>query len=70
MDNVPALTVLYQSGETFMGNEIKVRDLIEDIVAANRILATENVVDAFGHVSARHPEDPARYLIAHALPPE
>jgi ribulose-5-phosphate 4-epimerase/fuculose-1-phosphate aldolase len=47
-----------------------IKDLIEDIVAANRILATENVVDAFGHVSARHPENPFHYLIARALPPE
>jgi HCOMODA/2-hydroxy-3-carboxy-muconic semialdehyde decarboxylase len=46
------------------------RDLIEDVVAANRILAAENVVDAFGHVSARHPENPDHYLIARALPPE
>jgi hypothetical protein len=29
--------------------------LIEDLVAANRILAHEGVVDAYGHVSARHP---------------
>ena len=29
--------------------------LIDDLVAANRILARENVVDAFGHVSVRHP---------------
>jgi len=48
----------------------KVSGLIEDIVAANRILATENVVDAFGHISSRHPEAPDRYLIARALPPE
>jgi ribulose-5-phosphate 4-epimerase/fuculose-1-phosphate aldolase len=48
----------------------KIKDLIEDIVAANRILAAENVVDAFGHVSARHPENPRHYLIARALPPE
>jgi HCOMODA/2-hydroxy-3-carboxy-muconic semialdehyde decarboxylase len=48
----------------------KVAAIIEDIVAANRILAAENVVDAFGHVSARHPEAPGRYLIARALAPE
>ena len=47
-----------------------IKALIEDIVAANRILAAEKVVDAFGHVSARHPEIPGRYLIARALPPE
>jgi len=48
----------------------KVKDLIEDIVAANRILAAENVVDAFGHVSARHPEKSDRYFIARAVAPE
>ena len=44
--------------------------LIEDLVAANRILATENVVDAFGHVSVRHPEDAGRYLMSRAKSPE
>lgn len=53
-----------------MDAAIRLKDLIEDIVAANRILAAENVVDAFGHISARHPENPDHYLIARALPPE
>jgi ribulose-5-phosphate 4-epimerase/fuculose-1-phosphate aldolase len=44
--------------------------LIEDLVAANRILAAENVVDAFGHVSVRHPEDAGRYLLSRARSPE
>ena len=44
--------------------------LIEDLFAANRILATENVVDAFGHVSVRHPEDAGRYLMSRARSPE
>jgi len=43
--------------------------LIEDLVVANRILATENVVDAFGHVSVRHPKDSGRYLMSRAKPP-
>ncbi len=30
--------------------------LIQDLVIANRILASEEVVDAYGHVSVRHPE--------------
>ena len=53
-----------------MDAQKKILDLIEDLVAANRILAAENVVDAFGHVSARHPEKPDHYLIARAVPPE
>jgi ribulose-5-phosphate 4-epimerase/fuculose-1-phosphate aldolase len=43
---------------------------IEDLVAANRILAYENVVDAFGHVSMRHPGDAGRYLMSRAKSPE
>jgi len=42
---------------------------IEELVAANRILSSEGVVDAFGHVSARHPDDPGRFLLARARSP-
>src|SRR5256714_15521175 len=44
--------------------------LIQDLVIANRILAREDVVDAYGHVSARHPDNPHRFLIARSLAPE
>ena len=44
--------------------------LIEDVVAANRILAREGVLDGFGHVSARHPADPNRYLLSRSRAPE
>src|SRR5262245_44172950 len=37
---------------------------IRDLVVANRILGNEGVVDAFGHVSIRHPENPGRYFLA------
>jgi HCOMODA/2-hydroxy-3-carboxy-muconic semialdehyde decarboxylase len=40
-----------------------------DLVAANRILAHHKVVDAFGHVSARHPLDPDRFLLARRMAP-
>ena len=43
--------------------------LIEDLVAANRILVQEGVLDAFGHVSIRHPTDPNRYLLSQAIAP-
>jgi HCOMODA/2-hydroxy-3-carboxy-muconic semialdehyde decarboxylase len=45
-------------------------DLIRDLVIANRILAREEVVDAYGHVSVRHPDHPERFLIARSLAPE
>ena len=41
--------------------------LIQDLVIANRILAREEVVDAYGHVSVRHPDNPNRFLIARSL---
>jgi ribulose-5-phosphate 4-epimerase/fuculose-1-phosphate aldolase len=41
-----------------------------DIARANRILAHEGVLDAFGHVSARHPDNPNRYLLSRSRAPE
>src|SRR5579862_5086142 len=40
------------------------------LTLANRILAHEGVLDAFGHVSIRHPSDPGRYLLARSRSPE
>jgi HCOMODA/2-hydroxy-3-carboxy-muconic semialdehyde decarboxylase len=39
-------------------------ELRQELSVANRILANEGVVDAFGHISVRHPDDPNRYLIS------
>jgi HCOMODA/2-hydroxy-3-carboxy-muconic semialdehyde decarboxylase len=44
--------------------------LIEDLVAASRILADQGVVDGYGHVSVRHDRDPNRYLMSRSLAPE
>ena len=46
------------------------RQLIEDLVAANRILAHEGVLDGWGHVSVRHDRDASRFLLSRALAPE
>jgi len=43
---------------------------IRYLVVANRILAHENVVDAYGHVSMRHPLNPEHYLLARSRSPE
>lgn len=45
-------------------------DALREIVVANRILAREDVVDAFGHVSVRHPDNPDHYLMARSRSPE
>ena len=44
--------------------------LLDDLVAANRILADQGVVDGYGHVSVRHPADPQRYLMSRSIAPE
>jgi len=47
----------------------KLTDVIAELALANRILAHEGVLDAFGHVSVRHPSDPERYLLSRARSP-
>jgi ribulose-5-phosphate 4-epimerase/fuculose-1-phosphate aldolase len=44
-------------------------DVIAELALANRILANEGVLDAFGHVSVRHPRDPKRYLLSRSRSP-
>jgi len=44
--------------------------VISELVIANRILAREGVVDAFGHISARHPRRTDRYLMSRSRAPE
>jgi ribulose-5-phosphate 4-epimerase/fuculose-1-phosphate aldolase len=43
---------------------------INDLVIANRILAHEQIVDAYGHVSVRHPNRPDRFLLSRSRSPE
>ena len=43
--------------------------VLDDLVIANRILADRGIIDAYGHLSIRHPTDPNRYLMARAIAP-
>src|SRR5437868_7293445 len=43
--------------------------VIEDIVIGSRILAEFGVLDGFGHVSARDPKNPSRFLMSRSLAP-
>jgi ribulose-5-phosphate 4-epimerase/fuculose-1-phosphate aldolase len=43
--------------------------LLDDLVAANRILAHRGVLDAFGHISIRNPKDPSHYLMSRWIAP-
>jgi HCOMODA/2-hydroxy-3-carboxy-muconic semialdehyde decarboxylase len=42
---------------------------IEDLVAANRILADQGVLDGYGHVTIRHPNAPDRYFLSRSKAP-
>ena len=44
--------------------------VVKDLVIANRILAHEDVVDAYGHVSIRHPDKPQHFFISRSLAPD
>jgi len=43
---------------------------IEELITANHILGFERVLDAYGHVSIRHPQDPTRFLLSCSRSPE
>jgi ribulose-5-phosphate 4-epimerase/fuculose-1-phosphate aldolase len=45
------------------------KELVDDLVAASRILAQHQVLDAYGHVSARSDRNPARFLMSRSLAP-
>jgi HCOMODA/2-hydroxy-3-carboxy-muconic semialdehyde decarboxylase len=44
-------------------------ELVRDLVDANHILYHQGIVDAFGHVSARHDREPTRFLLARNMAP-
>jgi HCOMODA/2-hydroxy-3-carboxy-muconic semialdehyde decarboxylase len=44
-------------------------DVSVEIVQATRMLVNEGVMDAFGHVSVRTPNDPGKYLMSRACSP-
>jgi ribulose-5-phosphate 4-epimerase/fuculose-1-phosphate aldolase len=65
-----------KEGNLFMAEQLQpdgaIRDaseVIHELVAANRILFQQNIVDAYGHVSARHPKDPHTFLISSGKAP-
>jgi HCOMODA/2-hydroxy-3-carboxy-muconic semialdehyde decarboxylase len=44
-------------------------ELIEDLVAANHILAYRGIFEAYGHISARDPRNPGHYWLTRSMPP-
>jgi HCOMODA/2-hydroxy-3-carboxy-muconic semialdehyde decarboxylase len=45
-------------------------DSLRELALANRIAANEGVVDTFGHVSMRHPDNPKRYFLSRSSAPD
>ena len=48
----------------------EVPSIIEDLVAANRIIADQGVVDGYGHVSVRNPDNPDHFFLSRSMAPE
>jgi ribulose-5-phosphate 4-epimerase/fuculose-1-phosphate aldolase len=55
-------------GETSVSNTLK--EARAELALANRIVANEGIIDAFGHLSMRHPENSSRYLLSRSRAPE
>ena len=52
-----------------MSDDAASAGLLDDLVAANRILAKRGVLDGFGHVSARDPHRADRFLLSRSIAP-
>ena len=48
----------------------KVQTLLDELVIANHVLANEKVVDSFGHISVRNPENPKHFFLSCSRSPE
>jgi len=46
------------------------REILDDLVAANRILAMEGVLDGYGHVSVRAEGKPGHFVMSRSLAPQ
>jgi ribulose-5-phosphate 4-epimerase/fuculose-1-phosphate aldolase len=45
-------------------------DRVSELILANHILSSHQIFDAYGHVSARSPNNPRQYLMTRSLAPE
>lgn len=45
------------------------KDLRRDLAAAYRLVSNEGILDAFGHISLRHPDNPNRYFLSRSRAP-
>jgi ribulose-5-phosphate 4-epimerase/fuculose-1-phosphate aldolase len=45
-------------------------EFLRELALANRIAANEGVLDTFGHVSMRHPDNPRRFFLSRSSAPD
>jgi HCOMODA/2-hydroxy-3-carboxy-muconic semialdehyde decarboxylase len=45
-------------------------EMLRDLVIGNRVLSNESVVDAYGHISVRDPDNAERFFLSRSLAPE
>jgi ribulose-5-phosphate 4-epimerase/fuculose-1-phosphate aldolase len=50
--------------------QVSASSQIDDLVAADRILAAHEIFDAYGHVSVRSEKNPQRYFMSRSLAPD
>ena len=62
-------TIAVHAADTAAPGDAPSPALLAELVAANHILFDQGVVDAFGHVSARHDKRPDRFLLARNMAP-
>jgi ribulose-5-phosphate 4-epimerase/fuculose-1-phosphate aldolase len=58
-----------KSGDGKARASAELKAVIDDLVIGNRVLYVQDVVDSYGHISARHPHDPERFLMSRARAP-
>jgi ribulose-5-phosphate 4-epimerase/fuculose-1-phosphate aldolase len=63
------IMLVMTSGSAVAQAPASTEDNIEELVVANHVLAKLKVLDAFGHVTIRHPANQQRYLMARSIAP-
>jgi ribulose-5-phosphate 4-epimerase/fuculose-1-phosphate aldolase len=58
-----------KAGKSASGIITASRDLVEDVALANLILFDHDILDGFGHVSARHDKDPGKFVMSRYVAP-
>ena len=66
---LPSSSLFSQQGPAGGNTKITAEQAIAELVIANRIVAHLGIVDSFGHVTLRNPENPERYFMSRSRAP-